>query len=170
MVYVTSVRENTTELRNVFGTLASAPKKSHIPSMLHLVKLAVGIRDIAHLAAVQKMRAAVDPPLRHQTRSIPRRAAEILDGGSIYWVIQGAIVVRQRIVDILEERRDDGTKCAGLVLDPALVPVEATRMRAFQGWRYFAAADAPPDLKPDAALSDEMPAELRRALRDLSLL
>jgi hypothetical protein len=138
--------------------------------MLHLIKLAVGIRDVAHLAAVQRARAASDPPLRHQTRSFPKRAADILDGGSIYWVIQGAVVVRQRIVDIREERWEDGTKCAGLVLDPQLVPVEATRMRAFQGWRYLSAEDAPADLRLGDAPSNEMPASLRRALRDLSLL
>lgn len=150
--------------------LASAPKKSHIRRMLHLIKLAVGIRDIAHLAAVQQARAATDPPLRHRTRNVPRRAAEILDGGSIYWVIQGAVVVRQLIVDIREEQWDDGTKGAGLALDPVLVPVEGSRMRAFQGWRYLAAADAPPDLVRNAVPSEDMPAEMRRALRDLSLL
>ena len=138
--------------------------------MLHLIKLAVGIRDIAHLAAVQQARAAADPPLRHRTRNVPRRAAEILDGGSIYWVIQGAVAVRQPIVDIREEHGEDGAKYAGLVLDPALVPVEATRMRAFQGWRYLAAADAPADLKSDLTQGEEMPADMRRALRDLSLL
>jgi hypothetical protein len=138
--------------------------------MLHLVKLAVGIRDIAHLAAVQKMRASVDPPLRHQTRNVPRRAAEILDGGSIYWVIQGAVVVRQLIVDIREEQWGDGAKGAALVLDPALVPVEASKMRAFQGWRYLAAADAPADLGAEGTHSEEMPAEMRQALRGLSLL
>ena len=138
--------------------------------MFHLVKLAVGIRDISHLAAVQQARMASNPPLRHQTRQIPRRAAEIIDGGSIYWVIQGALVVRQRIIDIIEDRWDDATKCAGLVLDPALVPVAGTKMRPFQGWRYLAAEDAPPDLGTVSVVADEMPHEMVRALKDLSLL
>ena len=137
--------------------------------MLHLVKLAVGIRDVAHLQAVQAARAAINPPLRHQTRQIPRRGAELLDGGSIYWVIAGAVVVRQRLLDIVQDRWDDGTSCAGLVLDPDLVPVAGTKMRAFQGWRYLAPDAAPTDIGTVSAETD-MPEELRRALRDLALL
>ncbi len=138
--------------------------------MLHLVKLAVGIRDIAHLHEVHQRRIALQPPLRHQTRSIPRRGAELTDGGSIYWVIQGAVVVRQRLLDIVEDRWDDGTSCAGLVLDPVLVPVAATKMRAFQGWRYLAPESAPPDIGAASVDAKDMPAELRRALQDLALL
>ncbi len=139
--------------------------------MLHLVKLAVGIRDIAHLRDVQAMRAASRPPLRHQTRQIPRRADELCDGGSIYWVIGGAVVVRQRIVDVIEDRWDDDTKCAGLVLDPLLVPVAATPMRAFQGWRYLQPEAAPADIGAASVLGDgELPASLQRELRALCLL
>ncbi|MBU6497901.1 MAG: DUF1489 family protein, partial [Rhodospirillales bacterium] len=114
--------------------------------MLHLTKLAVGIRDIAHLREVQAARAASDPPLRHRTRNFPRRAAEIIEGGSMYWVVAGAMLVRQRIADIIEDRWDDGSACAGLVLDPTLVPLAGRPTRPFQGWRYLEAAAAPPDL------------------------
>jgi hypothetical protein len=139
--------------------------------MLHMVKLAVGIRDIAHLREVQKLRASVRPPLRHQTRSTPRRADELTDGGSIYWVIAGAVVVRQRILDVIEDRWDDDTACAGLVLDPELVPVHATPMRAFQGWRYLTADAAPPDLSAGTApTTTDMPVEMRRQLQSLGLL
>ena len=91
--------------------------------MLHMMKLAVGIRDIAHLREAQAERARTRPPLRHFTRSFPRRAAEIIDGGSLYWVIGGAMVVRQRILDIVADHWDDGTACAGLVLSPDLIAV-----------------------------------------------
>ncbi|HQU00901.1 MAG TPA: DUF1489 family protein, partial [Acetobacteraceae bacterium] len=84
--------------------------------MLHIVKLAVGVRDVPHLTEIQARRLKADPPLRHQTRNAPRRAPEIIDGGSIYWVITGAILVRQRILDIIEDRWDDDSKCSGLVL------------------------------------------------------
>jgi hypothetical protein len=170
MVCVRSGGENPTKSRNECAGLASLVGNAHIGWMLHLVKLAVGIRDVAHLAEVQKRRALTDPPLRHQTRQQPRRAAEIIDGGSIYWVIQGGIVVRQRIVDIRQEAEADGTNCAGLLLDPVLVPVAATKMRPFQGWRYLSAEDAPPDIVTGEVKADEMPQELQRALRDLALL
>ena len=139
--------------------------------MLHLIKLCVGVRDIAHLRELQAARAATDPPLRHRTRNHPRRAAEIIDGGSMYWVIGGAVAVRQRVLDIIEDRRDDGTPCAGIVLDAALVPVAGRLMKPFQGWRYLPAADAPEDLA-DAGMTNgaDLPAKLRRELQALGLI
>jgi len=140
--------------------------------MLHLMKLCVGIRDIAHLREVQVLRSDRDPPLRHRTRNFPRRADEIRKVGSLYWVIAGAMVVRQRIVDIIEDEWDDGTACAGIVLHKTLVPVAARPVRPFQGWRYLEAADAPPDLKKAARARGEekLPPALKRDLRDLGLL
>jgi hypothetical protein len=137
--------------------------------MIHLIKLAVGVRDIAHLAAIQKLRAAADPPLRHQTRSTPKRAAELIAGGSIYWVIAGLLQARQPVRDVVEDRWDDETRCAGLVLDPRLVRVEVRPVKAFQGWRYLTQADAPADIATGTA-TDGMPAEMRAALGRLSLL
>ena len=137
--------------------------------MLHLQKLAVGISDRAHLAAVQAERAAAHPPLRHLTRHVPKRAPEILAGGSLYWVIAGMMSVRQRIVAIAATRREDGSAACAITLDPALFHVAARPVRAFQGWRYLAPEQAPPDLAEggeDAAL----PPALAEALRALALL
>ena len=140
--------------------------------MLHLAKLAVGVRDIAHLRDIQAARAAARPPLRHQTRSFPRRAAEITGGGSIYWVIRGAMVVRQRVLAVVEDQWDDSTRCAGLVLHSDLVPVSGRPVRAFQGWRYLLAAEAPADLDAGAPAvgADGLPEALRRDLQALCLL
>ena len=138
--------------------------------MLHIAKLAVGIRDIAHLHRAQAARLEANPPLRHQTRNIPRRAADVLDGGSIYWVVAGAILVRQQILDIKEDRWDDGARCATLVLDPALVQTEGQPTRAFQGWRYLDPADAPPDIAEHGDAPGQMPPALRNELRALCLI
>ena len=138
--------------------------------MLHLAKLAVGVRDIAHLRTIQAARAAAEPPLRHHTRSVPRRAAEVTAGGSIYWVVAGAMVVRQRVLDVVEDRWDDGTRCAGLVLDPALVQVLGRPVKAFQGWRYLLPEDAPVDLVTGATADGELPPALRAQLKALCLL
>ncbi|MBS0561080.1 MAG: DUF1489 domain-containing protein [Proteobacteria bacterium] len=140
--------------------------------MLHLTKLAVGVRDIAHLRELQAARGTREPPLRHRTRAFPRRAPEVLDGGSIYWVIQGATVVRQRILGIVEDRMSDGSACAGLVLDPDLVPVAARPTKPFQGWRYLSPEAAPRDLAalPEAEGEAALPPALRAALRELCLL
>jgi hypothetical protein len=141
-------------------------------ALLHIMKLAVGIRDIAHLRAVQQARAKADPPLRHHTRNMPRRGDEIVDGGSIYWVIAGAVMARQAVREIIADTWDDGSPCAGLVLDPVLVPVSPRLTRPFQGWRYLAAEDAPPDLAalPRGVGEAAMPADMQRALRELGLL
>lgn len=140
--------------------------------MLHLVKLAVGVRDAEHLRALQAERAARIPPLRHRTRNFPRRAAEIVDGGSIYWVIGGFLTARQPILDIVDDQWEDGSACAALILDPALVPLAGRPVKPFQGWRYLTPAEAPPDLIALAPAQGEavLPAALRRELRALCLL
>ena len=140
--------------------------------MLHLTKLAVGVRDIDHIRALQAERAKTSPPLRHRTRNTPRRTEEVLDGGSIYWVINGSMLARQRIIDIIEDRRDDDTPCTGLVLDPAIVPLVGRPTKPFQGWRYLRPDDAPADLPTVTAGTglDALPPRLRQELRALCLL
>ncbi len=143
------------------------------PGMLHLLKLCVGPKEVAELAAGQARRAALDPPLRHQTRMMPKRAAELMEGGSLYWVLSGAIRVRQRILEVREERWDDGSSCAGLVLDPELVLLEPRPQKPFQGWRYLEAAAAPPDAPRGSAAASglaALPPALRRELEALCLL
>lgn len=142
-------------------------------AMLHIIKLCVGVKEVAELAAWQAQRRRTDPPLRHQTRMSPKRVAELLDGGSLYWVIAGFVRVRQRLVDLREETWDDGTACCGLVLDPELVPVELRPQKPFQGWRYLDHAAAPPDLPRGAVQAaglEKLPAALRAELQALCLI
>jgi hypothetical protein len=140
--------------------------------MLHLTKLAVGVRDIDHLRELQAERARTSPPLRHRTRSFPRRHQEVIDGGSMYWVINGSMLVRQRIVDIIEDQRDSGEACTGILLDPKLVPLAGRPTKPFQGWRYLRADEAPKDLAKTPRVRGEaaLPPALRRELRVLCLL
>ena len=119
--------------------------------------------------AWQAERVRADPPLRHLTRHLPRRAAEIVGRGSLYWVMAGTLLVRQGIVGIEPWTRSDGSACAALLLDPALVPVRARAVRAFQGWRYLRHEDAPEDLRADR-VEAEMPHALAQQLRELCLL
>ena len=149
-----------------------ARRSGYIGCVLHLIKLSVGPKAVGQLRDIQARRAVADPPLRHQTRMVPKRAAEILAGGSIYWVVAGFLQVRQRILDIREESWDDGSACAGLVLDPTLVPVAARQTRPFQGWRYLEPAAAPPDIVAggEAEGIEALPQRLRQELRALGLL
>ncbi len=134
-----------------------------------MMKLAVGIDDVDHLVRAQKARERRLGRRVHQTRMVPRRRADLLDGGSIYWVIRGLLRVRQRIAAIEEGLDDSGRACARLVLDGELVRVEPRPQRAFQGWRYLAPGDAPRDLGQRGG-AEELPAELWAELRALGLL
>jgi hypothetical protein len=136
---------------------------------LHLIKLSVGSSCLDDLQRWQTHWGALHPPLRHTTRNFPRRAAEILDGGSIYWVINRIVTARQAIVDIAEGAREDGSKGCDLILDPVLVPVRGQFMKPFQGWRYLEARDAPPDEAAHAEAA-HLPAEMKRELARLGLL
>lgn len=146
--------------------------------MLHLVKLSVGTDSIEDLAGWQaerlgQMKASGDskPRLFHRTGQRPKREADLLDGGSIYWVIKGMILARQRLIGFDEGTRPDGRACCLILLEKDLIPVRPTPRRAFQGWRYLEADDAPQDL--DARLVDDlagMPPQMRKDLAELGLL
>jgi len=129
---------------------------------LHLLKLAVGIDDIDHLRQIRRVRAAERGGNWVYTRNQPRRAQEVLAGGSIYWVIRGQIRVRQRVTGLRGERDETGRRYCLIEVDAELVPTLPRAWRPFQGWRYLASADAPPDRSvPAEAPSDRMFAELR---------
>lgn len=105
----------------------------------------------------------------HVTRMWPKREAEVLSGGSLYWVIKGAILCRQRIVGLEQVTEGDGiTRCA-IIMDREVIRTEAAPRRPFQGWRYIDPADVPRDLPKGRALDDTLPSELARALADIGL-
>jgi hypothetical protein len=143
---------------------------------LHLIKLCVGadsIRDMEEwIAATLAMkRAAGRPPEQfHTTRSLPKRAEEVLDGGSLYWVIKGQIAARQLVRALRPVTDAAGIARCHIVLEPTLVQVMPRPQRPFQGWRYLADHEAPEDLTEGAGALAEMPEELRRELRELGLL
>lgn len=138
---------------------------------LHILKLCVGCESVEDLADWQRQRAADLPGglPRHVTRMWPKRADEVLDGGSLYWIIKGQIAVRQRILRLDTVVGDDDVNRCGLVLDPELVRTAPTPRRPFQGWRYLAAGDAPRDLPRTRAGDDALPPGLAEALAEFGL-
>jgi len=143
-----------------------------LKNFVHLVKLSVGSESVETLAAWQKTRAsqAADGLPRHVTRMWPRREKEVLTGGSIYWVIKGAIQCRQRILRLDEVIGEDGIRRCAIVLDPELIHTAAALKRPFQGWRYLAPADAPPDLSKSRASDDDLPPDLSARLAEIGVL
>jgi len=143
---------------------------------VHLVKLCVGVETVQDLAVWQAERlrrlaqAGEAAEFCHRTRQMPRRRNEILGGGSLYWVVKGFVLVRQRILDLKDATKDDGTACCGIVLDPELVTTRPQPRRAFQGWRYLEAADAPADARTLDDVEADIPPGMREDLRELRLI
>jgi hypothetical protein len=138
---------------------------------LHLLKMAVGIADVEELRRVRAARLKERGASWVWTRNHPRRAEEVLAGGSIYWVIRGQIRVRQLVTGFRGERDDNGRAYCMIEVDPDLVETLWRPWRPFQGWRYLTPADAPPD-RGGTAIGGEarMPAAMLAELRALGLI
>jgi hypothetical protein len=143
---------------------------------LHLIKLCVGCDSVKDLEdwIRKKQRERRNRGLKrehvHRTRMVPKRADELTDGGSLYWVIRGAVMCRQPFIDVRPYVDKAGVGRCQLVLQPKLVLVEPRPWRAFQGWRYLDVNDVPRDLDRAAPGAKTMPEVLRRELRELGLL
>ena len=142
---------------------------------LHLQKLCVGAESFEDMAGWiaetldDKRRRGLAVEQIHTTRMAPSRADELLDGGSLFWIIKGVMQARQRLVALRPVVDAEGISRCQLVLDPELIRVEPRPRRPFQGWRYLAAEDAPRDLA--AATEDAgLPAHMLVELKGLGLL
>lgn len=144
---------------------------------LHLVKLAVGVEDVKHLQELQLKRVQqykaiglAKPELFHVTRNTPRRVDELLNGGSLYWVIRRTIQVRQFIVRFEKMERSDGKKSCVIILDKNLKKTIPQKARPFQGWRYLTSMDAPNDISNGEENELELPLQLLQELKTLGLI
>ena len=114
------------------GAIASCGLDPSDFMTVHLKKLSVGSASVDGLRALQAQRLANVGRLIHITRNRPRRVEELLNGGSIYWIIKGVMTARQAIIDFVEAERADGSPACGIVLSPEIVTVAPTRMRIFK--------------------------------------
>ena len=143
---------------------------------LNILKLCVGCESVEDLEEwiaekLEQRRRAGEPVEHwHTTRMVPTRAAEITDGGSLYWVIKGSVQCRQRLLEVRPFVDDEGISRCRLILDPAVVRTEWQPRRAFQGWRYLKQKEAPADLGKGRKAIAEMPPKLRQELAELGLL
>lgn len=138
---------------------------------LHLLKLSVGTESVEDLADWQDSQRSRWPAgcAVHVTRMWPKREAEVLDGGSIFWVIKGVILCRQRMVGLEEVDLGDGIARCAMIMDQELIRTEAAPRRPFQGWRYLDPKDSPRDLSKSRAKDDPLPPELAQALAEIGL-
>lgn len=137
----------------------------------NLIKLCVGAETVEDLIDWQNSPRAwgEDGLPRHVTRMWPKRQDALLNGGSLYWVIKGVVLARQRILRLDEVDRGDGIRRCGLVLDRDIHRTEAAPKRPFQGWRYLRPEDSPRDLRQSNASEDHLPPQLSAALADIGV-
>jgi hypothetical protein len=137
---------------------------------LHIIKLAVGVDDIDHLAKRQKLNKRGN--IEHRTRMMPKRIDELLAGGSMYWVIRGFIQVRRPLVAVREGKDSSGRKLCVLEMEPKLILVQPRAQRPFQGWRYLKADSAPMDMRGNmkSYVDPKMPKDMRLELVRLGLI
>lgn len=141
---------------------------------LHILKLCVGadsVEDLEDYIAMRHRRGGdflIDGKPYHTTRMMPKREAEVLDGGSLYWVIKGNVQARQTIAAIRPFTGADGVSRCNLILESPVIRTQWQPRRAFQGWRYLPAADAPADASAGGPAA--LPPDLRSQLAGLGLL
>jgi hypothetical protein len=142
---------------------------------LHLQKLCVGAESFEDLGAWIKEQIAAQkkrgqkPEQTHTTRMMPSRGEEILDGGSLYWVIKGVMCARQKILELRPVTGKDGISRCQIVLQPKLIRTEPRTRRPFQGWRYLKADEAPGDMDRATAATG-LPPHIVTELKELGLL
>ena len=137
---------------------------------VHLLKIAVGAESVDQIAEWQAARKKRLGRIMHFTRHYPKRVDELLDGGSMYWIVKGLVRVRQRLIGFEHTKRDNDVPACAIVLDQKLVRTQLQPRRPHQGWRYLEPADAPKDAPAGARGDDDLPAKMAEELRALGLL
>ncbi|WP_417840467.1 DUF1489 family protein [Terasakiella sp.] len=137
---------------------------------IHMRKLAARVEDIEELESIQARKLRDYGMVFTDTRNTPKRKEELMDGGSLYWVIKGQFRVRQEIIGFEEEIDGEGRKYCLIMLKPGLIRTELKAQKPFQGWRYFEDKDIPRDIDERSSEGDQLPEDMQSELRELGLL
>ena len=114
---------------------------------MNLKKLCVGAETPSDLFYRQESMREKYKKTIHITRMFPKRAEELISGGSIYWVIKGKICVRQNILKVEKFTDLNEIKKCKIELSDKLFLTIPYKVRPFQGWRYLEKKDTPDDIK-----------------------
>ena len=131
---------------------------------LHLIKLCVGCDTVEELVEWRRQEGRGGQPWKMRTRQTPKRAAELIEGGSLYRVFKGFVLCRQAIIAVETVGAGPAARCE-VTLNPEIVLTAPMPRRAFQGWRYLRGEDAPEDLHGLAA--GDAPQALAKVLREI---
>ncbi len=140
---------------------------------VNLLKPALRAQDIYEVARRQpQWFAPYDDGMAFPvwTSRKPARAHELINGGSVYWIVKNQIQLRQEILGI-EEITEEGEKPSYLIMcAPELIRTQPMARRPFQGWRYLEPSNAPKDLGPVGEVDQTIDAALEKDLREAGLL
>lgn len=131
---------------------------------LHLTKIAFGAKSYEHLEGWYANSVAGMGAIALTTRNRPTRHEECV-GGSLFWIINHAIVARSPIIGF--EKTQDGRW--DIMLEPVLIRVHQQAKRAHQGWRYLTDDKAPKDVPEGEDIGDALPGKLAMKLGRLGL-
>lgn len=139
---------------------------------INLVKLCVGAEKVEDLINWQAMRAGGEASYTpvHVTRMWPKREADLVGKGSLYWVFKGVILARQKVLRLDEVIGEDGVRRCGIVLEQEVIRTQPAPRRPFQGWRYLKPEDAPADAIKSRESESELPPKVAGALADIGIL
>lgn len=141
---------------------------------LHILKVAAGIGSIEQLKRIVDQYSYTDPEFGHimhmSSRNTPKRTDELLEGGSVFWIIKRAIVARAPLVAVREDERFDGRKGCQMCIRPEVILTSPQPKRGFQGWRYLKDSEAPADLTSLTQGEGQGSPELAAELKELGLL
>lgn len=142
-----------------------------MPDFVNILKLCVGAESVEDLVSWHDENRGRWPlgQTVHVTRMWPKREAEVLAGGSLYWVIRGLVLCRQRILALEPVDEGDGIQRCGLVLDAEVIRTQPAPRRPFQGWRYLPPEESPPDIAVTRRGEEVLPPGLAEAMAEFGL-
>lgn len=143
---------------------------------INFLRTGVGVSSVDHLYEIQNSFRNMKDGGRDYafliTRRTPTRANELINGGSVYWIINRQICVRQTIADIQTLEDEEGKNYCRIVMEKDLTLTHPVSQRHIQGWRYLAQEKAPADLRPfdPSGNHDDINSELADKLAAAGLL
>ena len=142
--------------------------------IVNLIKLCVGAQNVSDLYNWQKNRIIYQKNLKNPatffiTRMRPKREAEILNGGSIFWVFKGLILARQKIIGFDNFMSEDNISRCKVILDRKIILTDAYHKKPFQGWRYFSQQEAPKDREIYSNEKTQLPLKIEKELSELGI-
>ena len=161
-------------LSKISYTVLTLRSHSMTKESVNLIKLCVGAQNVSDLYNWQKNRLIHRENLENPatfliTRMRPRRKNEILNGGSIFWVIKGLILARQKIIGFDNFMSEDKILKCKIILDRKIILTDAYHKKPFQGWRYFSHQEAPKDREIFSNDKNQLPLNIEKELSEIGI-